>query len=166
MGNYLKMSDKQRILVLLDLGWTYRRVERETGVRRKTVARDDARRQAKAANLSIGFDESANEGLDLLLHASEFAAGSIGRGRCSTMSAAAEPGQPQQGFHLRRLRLSGRPRHARDAHAAGHRRTVELRRVPALFWSRMKPSGASTKRSVCAYDAGRSTRPRRSRRST
>jgi hypothetical protein len=26
MGNYLKMVDKQRILALLDLGWTYRRI--------------------------------------------------------------------------------------------------------------------------------------------
>jgi hypothetical protein len=39
MGNYLKMSDKRRVLALLELGWTYQRIERETGVRRETVAR-------------------------------------------------------------------------------------------------------------------------------
>jgi hypothetical protein len=38
MGNYLKMSDKNRVLALLELGWTYRRIERETGVRRETIA--------------------------------------------------------------------------------------------------------------------------------
>src|SRR5262249_6765643 len=48
------MSDKRRVLALLELGWTYRRVERETGVRRETIARYDPRRRAKAANLSTG----------------------------------------------------------------------------------------------------------------
>src|SRR5881275_1565327 len=54
MGNYLKMTDKRRVLALLELGWSYRRIERETGVRRETVARYDPRRQSKAANLSTG----------------------------------------------------------------------------------------------------------------
>jgi len=35
LGNYLKMIDKQRIQALLELGWSYRRIERETGVRRE-----------------------------------------------------------------------------------------------------------------------------------
>ncbi len=39
MVNYLKMVEKQRILALLELGWSYRRIQRETGVRRETVAR-------------------------------------------------------------------------------------------------------------------------------
>src|SRR6266571_1651372 len=54
MGNYLKMTDKRRVLALLELGWTYRRIERETGVRRETIARHDPRRKSKAANLSAG----------------------------------------------------------------------------------------------------------------
>jgi transposase len=54
MGNYLKMTDKRRVLALLELGWTYRRIQRETGVRRETIARYDPRRQAKTANLSAG----------------------------------------------------------------------------------------------------------------
>jgi hypothetical protein len=33
------MTDKRRVLALLELGWTYRRIERETGGRRETVAR-------------------------------------------------------------------------------------------------------------------------------
>ena len=54
MGNYLKMADKQRILALLELGWSYRRIQREAGVRRETVARYDPRRLPKAAKVSIG----------------------------------------------------------------------------------------------------------------
>src|SRR5215467_12010431 len=62
MGNYLKMSNKRRVLALLELGWTYRRIQRETGVRRETIARYDPRRQAKAANLSTGSEVSADDG--------------------------------------------------------------------------------------------------------
>jgi len=54
MGNYLKMADKQRIQALLELGWSYRRIERETGVRRETVARYDPRRDSKAAKVPTG----------------------------------------------------------------------------------------------------------------
>lgn len=56
MGNYLKMADKQRVLALLELGWSYRRIERETGVRRETVARYDPRRSPKAANPTAGAE--------------------------------------------------------------------------------------------------------------
>jgi transposase len=52
MGNYLKMADRQRILALRELGWSYRRIERETGVRRETVARYDPGKDAKADNRS------------------------------------------------------------------------------------------------------------------
>jgi transposase len=54
MGNYLKMVDRQRILALLELGWTYRRIERETGVRRETIAGYDPRRRPKPANVIAG----------------------------------------------------------------------------------------------------------------
>src|SRR5438270_10576036 len=63
MGNYLKMTDKRRVLALLELGWAYRRIERETGVRRETIARYDPRRQPKAANVSTGLDISADHGV-------------------------------------------------------------------------------------------------------
>ncbi|OGO23172.1 MAG: hypothetical protein A2144_04230 [Chloroflexi bacterium RBG_16_50_9] len=52
MGNYLKMADKQRIQALLELGWSYRRIQRETGVRRETVARYDPGRAPKPAKVS------------------------------------------------------------------------------------------------------------------
>ena len=59
MGNYLKMADVQRIQALLGLGWSYRRIEKETGVRRETVARYDPRRTAKPANPTAGFEPKA-----------------------------------------------------------------------------------------------------------
>jgi len=54
MGNYLKMAERQRIQALLELGWSYRRIQRETGVDRETVARYDPRREPKAAKVSAG----------------------------------------------------------------------------------------------------------------
>jgi len=54
VGNYLKMADRRRIQALLELGWSYRRIERETGVRRETIARYDPRRDPKAAKVSTG----------------------------------------------------------------------------------------------------------------
>lgn len=54
MGNYLKMADKRRILALLELGWSYRRIQRETGVDRETVARYDPGRESKFAKVPTG----------------------------------------------------------------------------------------------------------------
>src|SRR4030042_1936003 len=54
MGNYLKTADKQRIQALLELGWSYRRIERETEVRRETIAHYDPRRDPKAAKVPAG----------------------------------------------------------------------------------------------------------------
>ena len=52
MPNYLKMPKKSQVLALLELGWSYRRIEAETGVRRETVSRYDEVRQANAAKRS------------------------------------------------------------------------------------------------------------------
>ena len=54
MGNYLKMIDVQRIKALLDLGWSYRRIQREIGVRRETIARYDSRGDPNAAIVPAG----------------------------------------------------------------------------------------------------------------
>jgi transposase len=54
LGNYLKMADEQKILALLELGWSYRRIQRETGIDRETVARYDPRRTSKSAKVSTG----------------------------------------------------------------------------------------------------------------
>src|SRR5215216_2538615 len=59
MPNYLKMPKKSQVLALLELGWSYRRIEAETGVRRETVSRYDAMRRANAAKTFPGSDASA-----------------------------------------------------------------------------------------------------------
>jgi hypothetical protein len=64
VGNYLKVPDRQRVQALLELGWSYRRIERETGIRRETIAGYDPRRAAKPANPIAGAgDEVAAAGV-------------------------------------------------------------------------------------------------------
>ena len=57
MGNYLKVDKKQQVISLLGLGWTYRRIQRETGVRRETVARYNKARSSKPAKVFPGLAE-------------------------------------------------------------------------------------------------------------
>jgi len=52
--NYVKMQRRQQVLALLELGWTYRRIETETGVRRETVSRYDRLRRGKPAKVFAG----------------------------------------------------------------------------------------------------------------
>ena len=56
MPNYLKTTKLQQVATLLELGWTYRRIETETGVRRETVSRYDHVRLAKAAKVFPGSE--------------------------------------------------------------------------------------------------------------
>jgi len=56
MPNYLKMPKKSQVLALLELGWSYRRIEAETGVRRETVSGYD---RARGANPAKTFPGSA-----------------------------------------------------------------------------------------------------------
>src|SRR5690606_7549224 len=58
MPNYLKMPKKSQVLALLELGWSYRRIEAETGVRRETVSRYDRMRRSNAAKTFPGSDAS------------------------------------------------------------------------------------------------------------
>ena len=58
MPNCLKMPKKSQVLALLALGWSYRRIEAETGVRRETVSRYDEARQSNAAKAFPGSDPS------------------------------------------------------------------------------------------------------------
>jgi transposase len=50
------MDKQETVLTLLKLGWSYRRIERETGVRRETIARYDPAR-SKAANPATGSEQ-------------------------------------------------------------------------------------------------------------
>ena len=56
MPNYLKMHKRQQVLALLELGWTYRHIEAETGVRRETVSRYDRLRRGKPAKVFLGSE--------------------------------------------------------------------------------------------------------------
>jgi transposase len=56
MANYLQMPQKQHVLTLLELGWTYRRIQAETGVHRDTVSRYDRARLGKPAKTFPGSD--------------------------------------------------------------------------------------------------------------
>ena len=56
MPNYLKTQKLQQVTALLELGWTYRRIEAETGVRRETISRYDRLRKAKPAKVFPGSD--------------------------------------------------------------------------------------------------------------
>ncbi len=59
MPNYLKTHKRQQVIALLELGWTYRRVEAETGVRRETVSRYDRQRRSNAAKVFPGSEPGA-----------------------------------------------------------------------------------------------------------
>ena len=65
MGNCLNMADKQRIQALLELGWSYRRIQRETGVYRDTVARYDPKRTPKPAKVAAGLYGKTGRGVSL-----------------------------------------------------------------------------------------------------
>ena len=58
MPTYLKMPKQSQVLALLELGWSYRRIEAETGVRRETVSRYDRMRRVNAAKTFPGSDAS------------------------------------------------------------------------------------------------------------
>ncbi len=59
MANHLKMPKKQQVLALLALGWSYRRIEAETGVRRETVSRYDSARPSNADKAFPGSPPNA-----------------------------------------------------------------------------------------------------------
>jgi len=61
MGNYLQMAKRQQVLALLELDWSFRRIEGETGVRRETISRYDAARRAKAAKVFPGSTATSTE---------------------------------------------------------------------------------------------------------
>jgi len=59
MGNHLQMASQQHIRALLELNWSYRRIGRELGIRRETVARYDdrpGRGDSKPDNLIAGSE--------------------------------------------------------------------------------------------------------------
>lgn len=64
MGNYLKVEKRQQVIALLELGWSYRRIESETGVRRETASRYDKLRRSKAARVFPGSEDVPEPGIN------------------------------------------------------------------------------------------------------
>ncbi len=56
MGNYLKMAIKQQIKALLALNRSYRRIQKETGVHRETIARYAKEGDSKPAKVPAGSE--------------------------------------------------------------------------------------------------------------
>jgi transposase len=56
MGNYLKMAIKQQIKALIALNWSYRRIQKETGVHRETIARYAREGDSKPAKVPAGSE--------------------------------------------------------------------------------------------------------------
>jgi len=56
VARYLEVAKIQQVLALLDLGWSYRRIQKETGVRRETVARYDEARRSNPAKVFPGSE--------------------------------------------------------------------------------------------------------------
>jgi transposase len=63
VANHLKMADQQRIHALLELGWSHRRIAREAGVDRETVARYARLGRSNPANPIVGEKPSTSEPL-------------------------------------------------------------------------------------------------------
>ncbi len=57
MANVLNREKQQTVLALLRLGWSYRRIERETGVRRETVSGYDPAHDSNPAKVATGSGE-------------------------------------------------------------------------------------------------------------
>jgi hypothetical protein len=57
MANQLKVAVVDAIIGLLEHGWSYRRIARELGLHRDTVARYDRLRHSKPANPTPGSTE-------------------------------------------------------------------------------------------------------------
>jgi transposase len=56
LANYLKMTKAQEVIALLRLGWSFRRIERETGVRRETISKHARMAGSKPAKVFPGSD--------------------------------------------------------------------------------------------------------------
>jgi transposase len=61
LANYLKMTKRQQVLTLLALGWTFRRIERETQVRRETISKYARETPPNPAKTFPGLSGALNE---------------------------------------------------------------------------------------------------------
>ena len=59
MANYLQVKKRQQVIALLELGWSYRRIEAETGVRRATVSRYARLRRSNPSKVFPGSERQS-----------------------------------------------------------------------------------------------------------
>src|SRR5712691_10650477 len=111
MPNYLKMPKKSLVLALLELGWSYRRIQAETGVRRETVSGYSAARQVNPAKTFVGSESKPATTFPGSVPRRRFAAALYGaaiaretrrRSDCATHLAG-----PRRGVRVRRERRIG-----------------------------------------------------------
>jgi transposase len=83
LGNYLKVNKRQQVIALLELGWSYRRIESETGVRRETVSRYDRWRGSNPAKVFPGSEGGSEPGINDLAGAGSSKAAKVTAGSAS-----------------------------------------------------------------------------------
>ena len=91
MPHYLQMPKQQQVVALLALGWSYRRIQTETGVRRETVGRYDRARQANAANVFAGSSAKRSRAAAALYRAARRSRTSIGTSIRSSRKHSSSP---------------------------------------------------------------------------
>jgi transposase len=112
MGHYLNGMKRQQVISLLELGWSYRRIEAETGVRRETVSRYDQARDAGRSNAAKVFPGSEPPDPAPAL------AAPIGEAPNAANVFAGSPPKPAKVF-------AGSPASTRRSTAAPYRTTIE-----------------------------------------
>src|SRR3989442_8023019 len=127
MANILSDAKKQQVIALGQLGWTLRRIEAATGVRRETAGA-----YLKAAGLAVRppgrwGHPPANPAKAV---STDPRADHAGPGRPAAVAAAAEPGPHRQRLRAvpRTDRAGPRPGSQRDGDLAGSRRRSRLSR--------------------------------------
>ncbi len=113
MGHYLNGMKRQQVISLLELGWSYRRIEAETGVRRETVSRYDQARESGRSNAAKVF--AGSEPPDPASAVAE----PIGEGPNAAKVFAGPPSSPAKVFAGSAVRCPVR------SHAAPYRSTIE-----------------------------------------
>lgn len=106
MANCLKMTKAQQVIALLALRWSFRRIQRETGVRRETVSKYARAADPKPAKVTAG-SAPPEDGV------------SVGESGESADAAGSKPAKVTAGSHLP-------PRSLAAAHHAAIEEKVQL----------------------------------------
>ena len=96
MGNYLKVEKRQQVVALLELGWSYRRIESETGVRRETVSRYDKQCGSNPAKVFPGSAEASGRRINDLGGSGSSKAAKVTPGSASKPAKVFPGSKPRQ----------------------------------------------------------------------